>query len=101
MISSPWRSIVGGSKTRLSLLPSFCRRITAENYIFCANGEHDNPDLRVLELILDSRLVDDDDAAAGENRPFRFLFNSFLNGRGRGAGAHGQGQGAGQAARRG
>jgi Metallo-beta-lactamase superfamily len=64
--------------SEFNLDPAFCRRVTADDYIFCANGEHENPDLRVLELILDSRLdsegeTNPDDAAAGE---FRFWFNS-------------------------
>lgn len=55
----------------------FCRRVTADHYLFCANGEHANPDPRVLTLILDSRLGSEDAApdasAAGE---FKFWFNS-------------------------
>lgn len=35
---------------------AFVKRITADNYLICANGEHENPDLRVLEVLLDSRL---------------------------------------------
>ncbi|WP_457811132.1 MBL fold metallo-hydrolase [Sinorhizobium meliloti] len=35
---------------------SFVKRITADHYLICANGEHENPDLRVLEVLLDSRL---------------------------------------------
>jgi hypothetical protein len=34
----------------------FAKRITADHYLICANGEHENPDLRVLEVLLDSRL---------------------------------------------
>ena len=29
-------------------------RVTADNYIFCANGKHDNPDTRIVKLICDS-----------------------------------------------
>jgi hypothetical protein len=29
----------------------FCDAITADHYVFCANGEHANPDLRVVSLI--------------------------------------------------
>jgi hypothetical protein len=64
--------------SEFNLDPEFCRRVTADDYIFCANGEHANPDLRVLELILDSRLepaseTASDDGASGD---FRFWFNS-------------------------
>jgi hypothetical protein len=34
----------------------FCRKITADHYLFCANGEHENPDLRVIKAIADSRM---------------------------------------------
>lgn len=33
----------------------FCNRITATHYIFCGNGEHENPDLRAIQAIIDSR----------------------------------------------
>lgn len=36
----------------------FCKLISADNYIFCGNGTHDNPDLRVIELIVNSRIKD-------------------------------------------
>jgi beta-lactamase superfamily II metal-dependent hydrolase len=36
----------------------FCRRITARHYVFCGNGEHENPDLDVVDAILNSRLGD-------------------------------------------
>ena len=29
-------------------------RVTADNYVFCANGKHDNPDTRVVKLICES-----------------------------------------------
>ena len=35
---------------------NLCRQITADNYLFCANGEHENPDLRVVQAIADSRI---------------------------------------------
>ena len=35
---------------------NFAKRVTADHYVFCANGEHENPDLRVLEVLLKSRL---------------------------------------------
>jgi hypothetical protein len=33
----------------------FCRRVTADHYIFCSNGAHENPNLDVLKAIVDSR----------------------------------------------
>jgi beta-lactamase superfamily II metal-dependent hydrolase len=33
----------------------FVAKVTADQYIFCGNGEHENPDLRVVQLIMDSR----------------------------------------------
>jgi hypothetical protein len=35
---------------------AFCRTITADHYVFCGNGEYENPDCRVLQAIADSRL---------------------------------------------
>jgi hypothetical protein len=46
----------------------FCDTVIARNYVFCGNGEHENPDLRVVELIAKRRL-----AAPGK---FKFWFNS-------------------------
>jgi hypothetical protein len=34
----------------------FAKQITADRYLFCANGEHANPDLRIVQTIIDSRL---------------------------------------------
>jgi hypothetical protein len=34
----------------------FCRLVTADHYVLCGNGEHENPDLDALRAILDSRL---------------------------------------------
>jgi beta-lactamase superfamily II metal-dependent hydrolase len=62
--------------SEFNLDAEFCRRVTADDYIFCANGEHANPDLRVLEMILDSRLATATGADAGAGGAFRFWFNS-------------------------
>ena len=45
----------------------FCRKVTADHYLFCANGEHENPDPRVVELVVRSRKDD---------RRFKLWFNS-------------------------
>jgi beta-lactamase superfamily II metal-dependent hydrolase len=42
-----------GSEHNLS--EDFCNIITADHYIFCGNGEHENPDLQVVRAIIDSR----------------------------------------------
>ena len=47
----------------------FCDRVTASHYVFCGNGENENPDLDVLELIFARRM-------AGDARKFKFWFNS-------------------------
>ncbi|MEO7650953.1 MAG: MBL fold metallo-hydrolase [Bryobacteraceae bacterium] len=47
----------------------FCDRVTANHYIFCGNGEHENPDLDVIQEIFDRRL-------AGDKKRFKFWFNS-------------------------
>ena len=65
-----------GSENNLD--EEFCRRVTANNYVFCANGAHANPDLSALKAIVDSRI-----GAAplrsknprAKNR-FRFWFNN-------------------------
>ncbi len=36
--------------------PEFARMVTADHYIFCGNGSHDNPEIDVLNEIIDSRL---------------------------------------------
>lgn len=33
---------------------NMAERVTADNYIFCGNGKHDNPDTRVVKLICES-----------------------------------------------
>ena len=57
----------------------FCRRVTADHYVFCGNGEHSNPEKDVLNRIVDSRL---DPGArgshAGAERPFKLWFTSSV-----------------------
>ena len=36
----------------------FCRTITADHYVFCGNGLHENPNDEVVKAIIDSRLGD-------------------------------------------
>jgi hypothetical protein len=56
----------------------FCRRVTADHYVFCANGAHENPDLRVLEALLDSRIgpAERRSSSPEVSRRFKFWFNS-------------------------
>jgi beta-lactamase superfamily II metal-dependent hydrolase len=57
---------------------SFCRTITADNYVFCGNGEHQNPETRVLQAIADSRLGSGPQLSPNPeaSKPFKFWFNS-------------------------
>lgn len=34
----------------------FGKRVTADHYVFCGNGQHENPDRRVVQNVLDSRI---------------------------------------------
>jgi hypothetical protein len=56
----------------------FCRKVTADHYVFCGNGEHANPDLDVLTAIAASRFGGpaqvSPNARAGD--AFQFWFNS-------------------------
>jgi len=61
-----------------NITKEFCRRVTADRYVVCANGADENPDLRALQAILDSRLgpqgVVSANAQAGDR--FELLFNA-------------------------
>jgi len=65
-----------GSENNLD--EEFCRRVTANNYVFCANGAHENPDLRALEAIVDSRIGPTHSRSKNPQtkNQFRFWFNS-------------------------
>jgi len=57
---------------------AFCRRVTADDYVFCGNGEHTNPEIEVIDAVAESRwgpsnLLSPNPAAGG---PFRFWFTS-------------------------
>lgn len=55
-----------GSKYNINL--DFCKHITADHYVFCSNGAHDNPHELVLKAIVRAR--------RGDDLPFTFWFNS-------------------------
>ena len=48
----------------------FCDVVTADDYVFCGNGQHENPDLDVLQMVVDRRI------AAPDRKAYRFWFNS-------------------------
>jgi hypothetical protein len=54
--------------SEFNVTPEFCRRVTADHYIVCANGAHENPDLRVLKALLEAR--------AEADEPFKLWFSS-------------------------
>jgi beta-lactamase superfamily II metal-dependent hydrolase len=62
-----------GSEHNLS--EDFCKLITATNYVFCGNGEHENPDVDVVKAIIDSRTTKPAITAKVKNI-FTMWFNS-------------------------
>jgi beta-lactamase superfamily II metal-dependent hydrolase len=58
--------------------PDFCRAVTADHYIFCGNGKHENPDLGVLQMVIDSRVGPADRRSRNTEtgNPFTLWFNS-------------------------
>lgn len=48
----------------------FFERVTADHYVVCANGSHDNPDPRILRALVKARVQ------VGPDRPFKLWFNS-------------------------
>ena len=55
---------------------SFWRRMTADHYVFCSNGGHHNPDLEILEKIIQSRQEDADKGKPHSGKPYKFWFNA-------------------------
>jgi hypothetical protein len=53
----------------------FCNKITADHYIFCGNGEHENPDLDALKMLIESRTTNPAITAQAKNN-FTLWFNS-------------------------
>jgi hypothetical protein len=55
----------------------FAKRITADYYVICGNGMHENPDLRVLQVIAESRLGSGDQLGTNPQAkdPFEVWFN--------------------------
>lgn len=65
-----------GAEFNLDL--AFCRKVTADHYVFCGNGEHANPDLDVLTAIAASRFGGPGQVSpnAQAGNAFKFWFNS-------------------------
>ena len=58
---------------------NFARRVSADHYVFCANGEHGNPDEEVLDFVFESRLGPASARALAPEaagRPFHFWFST-------------------------
>ncbi|TXG96348.1 MAG: MBL fold metallo-hydrolase [Nevskiaceae bacterium] len=57
----------------------FCRKVSADNYVFCGDGSHGNPELSVIQMIYDSRLGPESKRAKAPEaagRPFKFWFST-------------------------
>jgi hypothetical protein len=59
-----------------NMTAAFPRAITANAYVFCGDGEHGNPEPRVVSEILDARLGTGGASGAGPRRRFKLLFNT-------------------------
>lgn len=67
--------------SEFNLKEEFCAKITADHYVFCGNGAHHNPDLRVLKAFVQSRIGDPNNPdIKSQNKEvdneFTFWFNS-------------------------
>ena len=55
----------------------FVKQVTADNYIFCGNGAHTNPEVEVVEAFAKARLTGiDGDPPVGPATSFKFWFTS-------------------------
>jgi len=54
----------------------FVARVTADDYIFCGNGAHHNPEVEVLSALALARLGTAGAAPVGPLKPFKFWFTS-------------------------
>ena len=55
----------------------FARRVTADHYVFCANGRHHNPEVSVIEAYLNARLGPDEKRTTNPeaDQTFKLWFN--------------------------
>ncbi len=56
----------------------FAKFVSADHYIFCANGSHSNPERVVLDGLLDFRIGEraEENLSPGRDRPFTFWFTT-------------------------
>ena len=68
----------------------FGKRVTADHYVFCGNGKHENPDLDVVQAVIDSRVGPNTTKGTnpGVNNPFKLWFNCASNAADAGNRAH-------------
>ncbi len=60
----------------------FAKKVSADHYVFCGNGEHENPDLGVIDIIFNSRLGKPNVRALApkaKDRKFHFWFSTTSN----------------------
>lgn len=58
---------------------NFCRRVSADHYVFCGNGSHGNPEPIVIRQIYDSRMGPKSKRAlapVAADKPFKFWFST-------------------------
>lgn len=65
-----------GSENNFSL--DFAQKVTADHYLFCGNGGHHNPDLGVVNALLDARVGSSAKRSphVDPERPFKLWFTS-------------------------
>ncbi|MFT3924096.1 MAG: hypothetical protein QM778_16290 [Myxococcales bacterium] len=61
-----------------NMTQDFARNVTADHYVFCGNGFSTNPELIVIQTLVDARL-----AGFGPNRPFKLWFNASPSDKGK------------------
>lgn len=57
----------------------FARRVSADHYVFCGDGQHENPDVKVIDIVYNSRLGDLPQRALApeaDGRDFHFWFST-------------------------
>jgi hypothetical protein len=64
--------------SEFNLDDEFCRWVTADHYVFCGNGAHENPDERVIQTIINSRTGSEagNSKSPDVNKHFTLWFNS-------------------------
>jgi hypothetical protein len=58
---------------------NFARQVSADNYVFCGNGSHGNPEKEVLDIVFQSRVgapAVRTLAPQAQNRDFHFWFST-------------------------